>query len=264
MISADDFDLGAYTTIPHLDVPSQIALGRQLLTAAPRELPPHAETCKRRLLTTTRELEEGYEVAQEDGPGPLRRPVDQGADNTWISLKSRLDPYTWLDEERFPDAGLAKAISRRLFPTGLSFIQLEYGAQWAEASWRMRRIADEGLEPELRRLCGDVFVDELQHWHKEYGKMVGAVAARRRPDSKARPRPNLAELRRQAVQAAVAWQVQLVALHLAGHPDARAALAPTDDYRTKLAAGSKPAPAPAPVPTDPTPSPSPSQPGLPG
>ena len=82
MISADDFDLGAYTTIPHLDVPSQIALGRQLLTAAPRELPPHAETCKRRLLATTRELEEGYEEAQEDGPGQLRRPVDLAADNT--------------------------------------------------------------------------------------------------------------------------------------------------------------------------------------
>ena len=186
--------------------------------------------------------------------------MDQCADTTWISLKSRLDPYTWLDEERFPDAGLAKSFTRRLFPSGLSFPQLEYGAQWAEASWRIKLIADEGLEPELRRLCGDVFVDELQRWHKEYGKMVGTVAARRGADNKARPRPNLAELRRQAMQAAVAWQMQLVALHLAGHPEARAALRPTDDYRAKLAAGSKATPTPAPE--DPSPPP-PSQPGLP-
>lgn len=259
MISADDFDLGAYTTVPHLDVPSQIALGRQLLAAAPPELPPQAETCKRRLLAETRALEEGYKAAQDESPGQLRRPVDQGADNSWISLKSRLDPYTWLDEERFPDAGLAKSFTRRLFPSGLSFTQLEYGAQWAEANWRIKLIADEGLEPELRRLCGDVFVDELQHWHKEYSRMVGTVAARRGADSKSRPRPNLAELRRQAVQATVAWQVQLVALHLAGHPDARAALGPTDDYRAKLAAGSKSTPAPK----DPSPPLPPSQPGLP-
>ncbi len=260
MILDDDFDLGAYTTVPHLDVPSQIALGRQLLAAAPLDLPPQAETCKRRLFTETRALEQGYQAAQDESPGPLRRPVDQCADTTWISLKSRLDPYTWLDEERFPDAGLAKSFTRRLFPSGLSFTQLEYGAQWAEASWRIKLIADEGLEPELRRLCGDVFVDELQRWHKEYGKMVGTVAARRGADNKARPRPNLAELRRQAMQAAVAWQMQLVALHLAGHPEARAALRPTDDYRAKLAAGSKATPTPAPE--DPSPPP-PSQPGLP-
>ena len=257
MNTVDDFDLGAYTTVPHLDVPSQIALGRQLLAAAPRDLPPQAETCKRRLHADTTALEEGYRAAQDDSPGPLRRPVDQGADNSWISLKSRLDPYTWLDEERFPEAGSAKVLGRRLFPSGLSFTQLEYGAQWAEASWRLKLIADEGLEPELRRLCGDVFVDELQHWHKEYGKMVGAVAPRRGTDSKARPRPNLAELRRRAVQATVAWQVQLVALHLAGHSEARAALGPTDDYRAKQAVGSKPAPAPK------DPPPPPPQPELP-
>ena len=48
--------------------------------------------------------------------------------------------------------------------------------------------------------------------------MIGAVAARRGAASTAKPRPNLAELRRQAVQATVAWQVQLAALHLAGTP----------------------------------------------
>jgi hypothetical protein len=67
------------------------------------------------------------------------------------------------------------------------------------------------------------------------------------------------ELRRRAAQAVVAWQAQLVALHLSGHPEARAALRPTDEYREKQAAPSPkspPEPAPAPAPS-PAPSPPP-------
>ena len=128
MISTDDFDLAAYATTPQLDVPSQIALGRQLLAAAPPDLSPQAEICKKRLLAATRALEEGYQAAQDDSPGQQKRPIDQSTDNTWTSLKSRLEPYTWLDEERFAEAGRAKVLARRLFPSGLAFTQLEYGA----------------------------------------------------------------------------------------------------------------------------------------
>jgi hypothetical protein len=252
MIPADDFDPSTYMSAPRLDVPSQIALGRQLLALAPPDLPRQAVVAKRQLLAATQALEQGYQAAQGEEPSQAKRPIDQGADNTWACVKSRLDPYTWIDEERFPEAGRAKALARRLFPTGLAFTQLEYGAQWAEASWRLKLIAEEKLEPELRRLCGDMFIDELFHWHKEYGKMVGAV--RRGAGGEAKLRPNLAELRRQAGQAVVVWQVQLVALHLSGHQGARAGLRPTDDYRDKLSAGPKTPPEPK-VPGGPVPAP---------
>jgi hypothetical protein len=239
---------------PPLDAPSLIALSRQLLAVTPSDLPAQAEACKKRLLATTRALEEGYQTSQGQDPGQQRRPIDQRTDNTWSCLKSRLEPYTWLDEERFPEASRAKALSSKLFPTGLSFLQLEYGAQWAEASWRVKLLADEQLEPELRRLCGDIFVDELLRWHKEYAKMVGVVPAKRGAKAEAEPRTSVGELRRQVGQAVVAWQAQLVALHLGGHPHARSGLRPTDDYRDKLAAsGSKAPPEPktpgGPVPT---------------
>jgi hypothetical protein len=193
-----------------------------------------------------------------------KRPIDLSADNSWACVKSRLDAYTWLDEDRFPEASRARSIAQKLFPTGLAFTQLEYGAQWAEASWRVKCIAEEKLEPELRRLCGDVFIDELYHWHGEYEKMAGVVAPRRAArganggtNGSSESRPNLAELRRRAGQAIVVWQAQLVALHLAGHPGARAALRPTDDYREKLTVATPAPKTPEPLPPTPPAPPAP-------
>jgi len=257
MLRTDDFDPSAYMTAPRLDVPSLIALGRQLLAAAPADLPSSAESCKKSLREELRALEEGYKATQSEDPAQRKRPIDQRSDNAWACVKARLEPYTWLDEGEFPEAARASALRRKLFPTGLSFTQLEYGAQWAEASWRMQLIAEEKLEPELRRLCGELFVDELLRWHKEYSAMVGVVPARGASRTEAVARPNLADLRRQAAQAIVSWQAQLVAQHLAGHPSARLGLRPTDEYREKLTAATARAAEPPPPPA------SPSEPGLP-
>jgi hypothetical protein len=122
----------------------------------------------------------------------------------------------------------------------------------------MALIFEAKLQSDLRRLCGDLFIDELFHWHDEYGKMVGVVATRRDAKDAAAPRPNLAELRRQAGQAVVAWQAQLVALHLAGHQGARAALRPTDEYRDRVAVTPPPR-----TPAEPLPTPEPSPPAPP-
>lgn len=260
MTETNDFDPSAYMTAPRLDVPSLIALGRQLLAAAPADLPHSTETCKKSLRGAMRGLEEGFQATQSEDPAKRKRPIDLRTDNAWACVKARLEPYTWLDEADFPAAGRASVLWRKLFPTGLSFTQLEYGAQWAEASWRMQLIAKEQLEPELRQLCGEVFIDELLRWHKEYSLMVGVVPARQASRAEAAARPNLAELRRQAAQAIVAWQAQLVAQHLAGHPSARLGLRPTDEYRDKLAVAT---PRAAEPPPPASPSPSPSQPGLP-
>lgn len=258
MSLTSDFDPSAYMRTPQLDVPSQIALGRQLLALAPVELPQAAQVCRKRLLAATTALTDAYKLTQSDEAALLKRPIDLRADNAWASIMARLEPYTWLDEDEFPEHERARVLLRKLFPSGLSFTQLEYGAQWAEASWRIQLLAEENHESELRRLCGDLFVDELLRWHKEYEKMVGVAPLRRtaRPAGSA-PRPNLAELRRQAAQAVVAWQAQLVALHLAGHPDARSALRPTDEYRDKLAASPRAEPEPPPPSLPPS---SPSQP----
>lgn len=234
----DDFDPSAYMSTPRLDVPGLIGLGQKLLAAAPDGLPTTAERAKHALAVAVSALMDHWEQGPKDEPGVLMRPIDMAADTSWACLKARLEPYAWLDEGRFPDARLARDLLSRLFPSGLSFTQLEYSAQWAEATRRINQIADDGLQPALRRLCGDLFVDELLHWHAEYTRMIGAIAEP--SDSEPSPSspsaspalPSLSLLRRHASQAILAWQVQLVALHLTGHPGARAALYPTDDCRS--------------------------------
>lgn len=236
MSKFDDFDPSSYMSTPRLDVPGLISLGQRLLSVAPAGLPASAERSKQALAAATQALMARWEAQPEDDPGLKMRPVDMAADTSWACLKGRLEPYAWLDEGRHPEARIARDLLARLFPTGLAFTQLEYSAQWTEASRRINLIADADLAPILRQLCGDLFVDELYHWHAEYTHQIGAVAEPDEPDGPdappaAPPPASLTVLRRLLSQAILAWQVQLVALHLTGHPGARAALYPTDDCR---------------------------------
>ncbi|MBL9007980.1 MAG: hypothetical protein JNJ46_27225 [Myxococcales bacterium] len=234
MSKFDDFDPSSYMSTPRLDVPGLIALGQRLLSAAPDALPATAERSRQVLTSATHALMQAWEAQPQDEPNHKMRPIDMAADTSWACLKGRLEPYAWLDSSRFPDAQLARDLLTRLFPSGLSFTQLEYAAQWTEATRRINLIADDNLLPVLRRLCGDLFVDELLHWHAEYTRMIGAIAE---PEPEGSPSPSpappsLSQLRRQLSQAILAWQVQLVAMHLTGHPGARAALYPTDACRS--------------------------------
>lgn len=235
MAKFDDFDPSYYMSTPRLDVPSLIGLGQKLLLAAPAALPRAAETCKLTLQAAIEALLSRWESGPQEDPAQRMRPVDIAADTSWACLKGRLEPHAWLDPSRSPDSTVARELLGKLFPSGLAFTQLEYAAQWAEATRRIHLIEDGGLEPTLRRLCGDLFVDELLHWHGEYTKMIGAVSEPEPGQLAGSPAgdalPSLHVLRRQAAQAVLAWQVQLVALHLTGHPGAREGLHPTDDCR---------------------------------
>jgi hypothetical protein len=230
MSKFDDFDPSSYMSTPRLDVPGLLSLGQRLLSAAPEALPSAAERSKQALGSATQALMDAWEAGPQDDPSHKMRPIDVAADTSWACIKGRLEPYAWLDEGRHPEARTARELLARLFPSGLSFTQLEYAAQWAEATRRIHLIADGNLQPALRRLCGDLFVDELYHWHAEYTHMIGAIAEPESTPEVASP-PSLSQLRRQLSQAILAWQVQLVALHLTGHPGARAALYPTDACR---------------------------------
>lgn len=279
------------TAPPGLDVASTLALGHRLLSVAPADLPAHAGVSRDLLRSSLTLLGHTYGLLQSADPGQPRRPVDLRTDNSWSCVKSRLEPWTWLDEGDSKDVLPARELWRKLFPGGsLSFTTLDYNAQWAEASWRIELLTREHLTPLLRRLVGDVFVDQLLTWHARYTAMIGISdqaadrdgksATKGRPGSgKARSRkaaeppgkPDgaaelahslpVGELRRRAQQAIVGWQLTLVTLHLSGHPGARAALAPTDEFRERALSGSR---SPAePAPSDPTAPPAPPVPEAP-
>lgn len=252
-----------------LDAPATIALGHRLVSAAPAELPPYAGVSLDGLKAAIGLLERRYAESQTQAQAQLRRPIDLRADATWSCLRSRLEPYTWLEDGDSKDVAPARALYNKIFPGGtLSFTLLDFNAQWAEANWRIELIERE-QQPLLRRLVGDVFVDQVLLWHARYSEMLG-IGVAKKPKAKAdkgrsakareaarmddadaeTEAPAVGDLRRRAQQAIVAWQLTLVTLHVAGHKGARAALRPTDEFRERAAASAR-------SPADPPPAPSP-------
>ena len=268
------FDLNPsdYASAPgNLDVASALALGHRLLSVAPADLPAHAVVSRDLLRTSLTLLGHAYGLTQTEESGPLRRPIDLRTDNSWRCVKSRLEAWTWLEDSDSEDVAPARELWRKLFPgDSLLFTTLDYNAQWAEANWRIELIQREHRVPLLRRLIGDLFVDQLLLWHERYTTMIGisvqgvandakSAPAKKPKAGKAKPKKpskdeqtvnkdsasdltqslSVGELRRRVQQAIVGWQLTLVTLHLSGHKGARAALAPTDEFRERALSGSR-------------------------
>ena len=248
-----DFDPSLYTRTPRLDVPSLIALARQVLAAAPARPKAAVKQSLHELHEATSALEAAYREHLSAPEGQDSRPVDQAADNAWACAYARLDSYAALPVEHYPRAREAGELLQKLFPEGLSFLKLEYGAQWTEAEQRLQLIKQERLTAELEALIGPEFVAELHRCHALYTEMVGVS----QPKKGRKKLPDLRTLRLTTQQALTAHTIQLLAVHLAGDPKQQEAIRPTfaaiDAYRDKTAADptkpapSEPAPTPAPV-----------------
>lgn len=257
-----NFDLVQYSRLPpNLDVATTIALGRQLVAAAPAKPAAGAKRTLAALSTAIDALEAAMVSTLRAAPVADKRPVDLRADRAWSAIELRLAAWLQLPIDENANAALAAELHRALFPDGLRFLQLEYGAQWAEAEVRMQYLKKDQREATLIELCGKPFVIELQKAHTAYGTMVGATGSTNKKGDGVAPDTNT--LRKRAQQAILAYQIQLVAMCMAGDgPEqhaGRAALRPVDEYREKLVPARPKAeePAPPPAPSDPTPTPNP-------
>lgn len=253
--SAATLDVAAYTRVPNLDMPSLIALCRQLLTESPSSPSPAVRTSQGELGQQTSLCAEEYRLLLTSDDPKDTRPVDALADTAWGAVYRRLDAYALLPSDRYPQADRAASLQSTLFPDGLRFTQLEYGAQWVESDARIQTLlADRGrLKTELAGLVGGDFVDELLRTHDAYGEMVGAT--RRRP---LRSKADLRILRLRLMDAASTHMIQLVATYLNPSTGDRTrdeilrSFAAVDQYRDKLAQPRRPdEPAPAPASDDP-------------
>lgn len=246
-----DFDPSLYTRTPRLDVPSLIALARQVLAAGPARPKAAVKQSQRELQEATSTLEAAYREHLGAPEGQDSRPIDQAADNVWACVYARLESYAALPVEHYPRAREAGELLRTLFPDRLSFLKLEYGAQWTEAEQRLQLIKQERLTPALEALVGPEFVAELHRCHALYTQMVGVA----QPKKGRKKLPDLRALRLTTQQALTAHTIQLLAVHLAGDAKQQEAIRPAfaaiDAYRDKTAAApAEPAPAePAPAPT---------------
>ncbi len=234
-----DFDPASYTRLPpYLDSATTLALAKQLLAASATLTAPNIKRTHLHLSRTSQRLGDGLvDTLGQDAPAD-KRPIDLLADHSWSAVHLRLLGWLELPASEYPEVAQAQALFAKLFPEGLRFIQLEYGAQWVEAESRIAWLKQAGQQPTLEKLCGKAFVTELLRAHTAYGQMVGADPKQRPKPSK---RPELATLRKQVQQAILAHQLQLVALRVSGddaeRQAAQEALRPVDEYRDKLAPG---------------------------
>ena len=233
-----DFDPSQYSKLPpNLDLASTVALARKLIAAAPVVPSPGAKQSLQILVQTTQPLESGMVDTLRGGSVASKRPLDLLADRSWSAIEKRLGAWMDLPAEQHPEVEAAAELHAMLFPDGLRFTQLEYGAQWAEAESRIQLLKQDHHERMLEQLCGKAFVAELYRCHEAYGAIVGTTAKKAK---KAQPeeRPDLNLLRKKTQQAILAHQIQLVAMAISTDPSeraaGRAALRPIDEYREKL------------------------------
>jgi hypothetical protein len=247
MTVLSDFDPAPYTRVPTLDVPSLIALARQILAAAPARPKAPVRQSLGELQDAASALESAYREHLSSPEGLDNRPIDQAADNAWACAYARLDSYAALPAEHHPKARRAQELQKKLFPDGLAFIKLEYGAQWAEAEQRLQLIHKEKLTAELEALIGSEFVAELQRCHALYTEMVGVS----QPKKLRKKLPDLRALRLRTQQALSAHSIQLLALHLSGDQKLQDAVRPSfaaiDAYRDKATPEKKKPTPPQPV-----------------
>ena len=145
---ADDFDPAQYARLPRFDVVAGIALCRQLVSTLYALTPEDAQALRRsteRLQQEVTSLQQVWLEQQSAGVTPEPAPVDQMADTAWRLLHDRLQSYATLPPEQYPEAVRAAEILGALFPTGLSFLALDYQQQWQEAEARIGLARSQGL-----------------------------------------------------------------------------------------------------------------------
>ena len=226
-------DVAAYARRITMDVPELLATSKKIASRVPPSSPvlrAHA----RAIADNHAVLAAAWKrVSRTDGDAV--RPFDLAVDRAWSAVHGRLVGWDLIGD---PAGVRAQRLMRILFPTGLSFTQLPWAAQWAEGEKRFARLAEEKLGPELRKLVGAEFVDALEARQREYGDALGMHAGHHPQGLETQA---LMPLLRATLQSIADYAVQIAAAHNA-EPDAkkratlRNAIAPIEAARRAAAA----------------------------
>jgi hypothetical protein len=154
--------------------------------------------------------------------------ADLNLDHAWAALHGRATAATLLFAEQFSQARRAQELLARLFPEGLSFLQLPYDQQLNASSTLLRRIADEKLAKEIDEVCGPEYLANVRACHEQYQVQLSKAEL-------APQRTNLRELLREVNAGIEALVVQVLAWADPSDPPsvagAKAILKPLDDFR---------------------------------
>lgn len=175
-----------YMRIPPVDAARTFTLGTELL--ARRKKAPlrsgELDRDARRLRAAIAALGEASRAAlSEDAQdksvrkdaSAARVDADRRLDRAWGAIEQRLAPWLTLEPAARPEH--AQRLYDLLFGEGLEFLNAPYRSEWAESERRIGALREEKLEPALRALVSDVFVDALLAAHESYTRALGITAA---------------------------------------------------------------------------------------
>ena len=249
-MSTEIFDPAPYSNAPRMSLESGIALARALVAACPKTMPARIHKAAQKLAQHTDNAQAKLalrqtalgSISEED-----KRLVDQAGDGSWGALRGRLLAYAMLPAAEYPDAKRAGELVVILFgDDGLSFLTESYPVQWTTADTILKRVDDAGLSPDIDRIAGPEFLDNIRKRHAKYGAMVQSILIKTN-----QIHVDLAAEVRALGHAIVAYSTKVCAHVEDDDPntitDARAALQPIDLHREAIANASQTAPTPAPV-----------------
>lgn len=243
-------DIALYSRVPPLDVPTAMALGQAILSAAPKSPPADLKKALKGVEQEAKALKGLWSEREALGRSEDRRPYDQSLDGAWGCAHDRLDALGRLPADRYPSAAEAVQLRQAIFPDGLAFLKLPYEAEWAESQRRLELIASRGWEADLNRLIGSEFLTEVRRCHKDYGEVLGIT----RPLKPAPLDVNLTDGLRKLGAALSRYSVKLVASYdddstTEWKQAVHSALRPFDELRTaqaRRASSDRPSPEPTP------------------
>ena len=170
------FEPYLYTRAPAINLASGIVLAQALVAACPDIMPPEVKKAVAHLAKVGNAAQQAWAARQRElgiVPDEKSRALDQEADGSWSSLRSRLVAYADLPVTLFPKARRAQEIVDSLFGgAGLGFLRDTYVLQWSTMSMLLKRIDDEGLAAEVNEFAGPEFLQHIRSVHPRYEAMV--------------------------------------------------------------------------------------------
>lgn len=217
-----------YVRSPRVAVDSGLSLAKKLMRVVPSKPSPGVQQGAKLLALSVTSLETAWQASGKARPLRNARPADLRLDRGWAAVHARLTAWTIFPPDD-PDHETSRALTERLFPTGLDFLRLPFLAEHAQSERRVKIIESEALRADLDHLVGEVFMDELLAAHAAYGEALGITKA----TLATTPEPAIDEPLRVLSQAIVAYALQVVAFAaLPGNLEAaRRALQPIDEFR---------------------------------
>jgi len=251
----DEFDVIQYLRFVQVNVPTMIALVAALVAAAPAAAAAALLRALTSLVAAGKALEGAYQARLFAEGAPDARPYDNALDRSWAGMIQRLQSWSQLPPNAYPEQARAARLLGILAADGLVALSLPYREQWAALKARLAEVSAQGLDDDLAELTGRVFVDDVRVRFADYGRVLGLTQALA-PEAKV----DQGELLRAAQQRVTEYVIQVAATVDPERPEtlaaARAALRPLAEARDAANAARRPAAEPeAPKPDAPAPPP---------